>query len=84
MNFIREWAIWGKTNILVTWQDTSNQDNNFFVGHKYTIEGDSVIFKIILWPDPRFIGHTFKYKFEIKENEYIVNGIIPAKKWGLQ
>ena len=76
-------AIWGKTHLLAIWQDTSKQES-FFVAHNYTIEGDSVIFKIIFWPDSRFIGRTFKYKYEIKENEYIVNGVIPAKKWGLE
>jgi hypothetical protein len=76
-------SISGKTYTLVTWQDTSKQDI-FYVGHKYTIEDDTVIFKIIFWPDPRYIGRTFKLKYEIKENELILNGVIPTKKWGVQ
>ena len=77
-------GIYGKTHALAIWQDKNNQDNNFFVVHQYTIESDSIIFKILFWPDPIFIGRTFKYKYEIKENEYIISGVLPAKKWGLQ
>jgi hypothetical protein len=77
-------GIYGKTHALAIWQDTSNPENNFFVVHQYTIEGDTIIFKILFWPDPRFIGRTFKYKYEIKENEYLISGVLPAKKWGLQ
>jgi hypothetical protein len=81
--FHKGMGIWGKTYTLATWQDTSKQDI-FYVGHKYTIEDDTVIFKIIFWPDSRFIGRTLKFKYEIKENELILNGVIPTKKWGLQ
>jgi hypothetical protein len=82
--FHKGMAIYGKTHILAIWHDTSKKDY-FYVAHKYTIEGDSIIFKIIFWPDDsRYIGRTFKYKYEIKENELIINGVVPEKKWGLR
>jgi hypothetical protein len=82
-NFHKGLSISGKTYTLGTWQDTSKQ-NTFYVGHRYTIEDDTVIFKIIFWPDSRYIGRTIKLKYEMIENELILNGVIPTKKWGLQ
>ena len=78
--FHRGLSIWGKTHTAAVWQDTSKQES-FFCGHAYTIEGDTITFNIKLFADPRGVDRSFKVKYELKENQLILSGIIPRKKW---
>ena len=74
--------IWGKTHVVGVWQDTSGLDSAF-VGHMYTIKDDTVIFKIKFHYISKFVGHSFKLKYEFKEDQLIFSGIFPEKKWKL-
>ena len=67
--------IWGKSNTVGVWQDSSRTQASYFVGHKYNIEGDSITFNInFFYPEKNQIGKSFKVKFEIVANQLRIEG----------
>ena len=64
-------------------QDTSREESYGFGGGTYSLEGDSYTENIEFFRYTDFIGESFSYKSELKDDQWTMSGTIPLKKMGL-